>query len=193
MRADTERISEQAFEQRGSLSASDRNALALPAKRLAASLSRGGELAAHDRVLDISIALEILCGVGRGEIRFKLWSRAGWYLRSNARERVKIKKDLCDFFDLRSKIVHGRGSKASKPIGVRKDTVVGAFEIASETLLKHLERRTMPLDKGWRDITLGASRSLSHSKYARSDRDVAAGEDLQPPPSAALGEFREGV
>ena len=157
VRPGTKRASEQAFGQWASLSQPDREALALAVKRLAASLSRGGELAAHDRVLDISIALEILYRLDPGEIIFKLSLRAGWYLRSNVQERVKIKKELSSFYGLRSRIVHGRISKPSKPNRARQETVDRAFEIARETLLKHLERRAMPSDEGWRDIVLGAT------------------------------------
>ena len=157
VRPGTKRASEQAFGQWASLSQPDREALALAVKRLAASLSRGGELAAYDRVLDIAIALEILYRLDPGEIIFKLSLRAGWYLRSNVQERVKIKKELSSFYGLRSRIVHGRISKPSKPNRARQETVDRAFEIARETLLKHLERRAMPTDEGWRDIVLGAT------------------------------------
>ena len=155
--ADARRASEQAFGKWSSFSGSDRDALALAATRLSASLSRRGPLAAQDRVLDISIALEILYRLDPGEITFKLSSRAGWYLGSDTEERLRIRKVVRDFYDLRSAIAHGRVSRTTRRKLDPEETRDEAFKIARATLLKHLERQAMPSHKDWSDIIMGAS------------------------------------
>ena len=155
--ADARRASEQAFGKWSSFPDSDRNALALTAKRLSASLSRRGPLAAQDRVLDISIALEILYRAGPGEIMFKLSSSAGWYLGTDAQERLRIRKVVRDFYSLRSDIAHGRVSRRTRRRLDPEETRDEAFKIARATLLRHLERQAMPSHKDWSDIIMGSS------------------------------------
>ena len=74
------KITERAFRQWDLLPSADRAVLALAITRLSESLSRTGMLAEQDRVLDVSIALEILYRLDHLEITYKHSSRAGWYL-----------------------------------------------------------------------------------------------------------------
>ena len=68
-------ITERAFRQWDLLPNADRAVLALAITRLSESLSRTGMLAEQDRVLDVSIALEILYRLDHLEITYKLSSR----------------------------------------------------------------------------------------------------------------------
>ena len=74
---DTMEVTERAFRDWNSLSARDREDLGLAVSRLSASLSRTDMLAAQDRVLDVSIALEILYRLDHNAITYKLSTRAG--------------------------------------------------------------------------------------------------------------------
>ena len=148
--AQNQGVSTQALKDWDSFAAADRNSLFLAIRRLSASLSRSGSLAGQDRILDISIALEILYKLSGGEITYKLATRAGWYLGNEACERLRIKKTLSDFYGFRSAIVHGRRVKKSGD-EVRKQ----AFDIARKTLLRHLANGNMPDDQHWSGIVMG--------------------------------------
>lgn len=152
---ETVKITERAFRVWDTLSISDREVLALAISRLSESLSRTGMLTAQDRVLDVSIALEILYGLDHQEITYKLSTRAGWYLGSDFSDRVKTRKTISKFYGLRSGIIHGRKQKHSNPQGDHqiRDKV---FDIARRTLLQHLERGKVPKEQHWSEIVMGA-------------------------------------
>lgn len=142
------RVSEQALTDLDSLAAADRDRLVLALTRLSTSLSRSGTLAAQDRVLDISIALEVLYQI-QSELTYKLTTRAGWYLGSNTNERVQIGKTIRDFYGFRSDIVHGRKSDLAHGIHGQ------VFNIARDTLLKHLSSRRLPDKPYWDEVVMG--------------------------------------
>ena len=97
------------------------------------SMLRRGALADQDRVLDIAIALELLYALGNGEITYKLATRAGWYIGTNLKKRLEIRKDLTNFYASQSLVVHGSsGSRGQKITGANIDS---AFEIARQTPL----------------------------------------------------------
>ena len=154
-----ERFAEQVLKDWGTLADGGRETLALAITHLSTSLSRSGLLAQQDRVLDISIALEILYRLDRDEIVYKLSTRAGWYLGSDANERLRIKKTLSDFYDFRSDIVHGRHPNKS----ARDREIYGqAFDIARKTLLKHLAKGSVPSDQRWNEIVMGQVNANKH-------------------------------
>ena len=152
------KIATQTFEDWNALTDTDRNTLALATTRLSASLSRSGFLASQDKVLDISIALEILYGLDHHEITYKLSTRAGWYLGSCPKERLRVRKEISDLYENRSAIVHSgklKKSDQSKEHEIREK----ALDIARETLLKHLARGNVPGDSDWPKIVMGAEDS----------------------------------
>ena len=156
---ENERCAEQVLKDWETLADGDRDALALAITHLSTSLSRGGLLAQQDRVLDISIALEILYRLDRDEIAYKLSTRAGWYLGSDASERLRIRKTLSDFYGFRSAIVHGRHDNKS----ARNREIYGqAFDIARKTLLKHLAKGSVPSDQQWNETVMGQVNANKH-------------------------------
>ena len=154
--AEIRELAEQVFKDWDSLSNADRNTLALAITRLSTSLSRSGILAAQDRVLDISIALEILYRPDGGEITYKLSTRTGWYLGKDIDERLRIRKVISDFYSSRSAIVH-RGKATDH------HALVPALETARKTLLRHLERGGVPDDPDWPKIVMGMENSSADS------------------------------
>ena len=154
--AEIRQVAEQVFRDWGSLSSADRDTLALAITRLSTSLSRSGMLAAQDRVLDISIALEILYRLDHGEITYKLSTRAGWYLGNDIDERLRIRKAISDFYSSRSAIVHGGKATESGP---DRHAHVPALETARKTLLKHLARGSVPDEPDWPKIVMGIENS----------------------------------
>ena len=154
--AQNRRVSEQALTDLDSLATADRDRLVLALTRLSTSLSRSSTLAAQDRVLDISIALEVLYQI-QSELTYKLATRAGWYLGSNTNERVQIGKTIRDFYGFRSDIVHGRKSDLAHGIHGQ------AFNIARDTLLKHLSSRRLPDKSYWDEIVMGTKNQANIS------------------------------
>ena len=164
--ADPEAVetTERAFRQWNRLPSADRAVLALSITRLSQSLSRTGMLAEQDRVLDVSIALEILYRLDHQEITYKLSTRAGWYLGNELDDRAQIRKDIANFYGLRSQIIHGgnakRGRKRKRPSPKdQQHTRERAYQIARSTLLRHLERGRVPAERDWSNIVMGADAS----------------------------------
>ena len=151
-------MTKRAFEDLDCLPGSDRQTLSLAISRLSSSLSRSDLLAIQDRILDVSIALEILYQLDHHEITYKLSTRAGWYLERDVTRRIKTRTKVTKFYDLRSRIIHGGVPHRSN----HKDdnqTFQSAFEIARTTLLQHLKRRKLPTNKDWSEIVMGLEAS----------------------------------
>ena len=146
------KVAETALKHWDSFADANRNIMALAITRLSTSLSRTGTLAEQDRVLDISIALEILYQLRQSELTYKLSTRAGWYLGSETSERLQIRKTMSDLYSLRSAIVHGSQARTSD-----RDSAMykRALDIARKTLLKHLSRKSMPGDQHWNELVMG--------------------------------------
>ena len=145
---------ERAIRDWDSFAKAERDTLALAIARLSTSLSRRGSwaipnLAVDDRVLDISIALEILYSLDSFEITHKLSTRAGWYLGGTADDRLRIRKCATDFYGLRSGIIHGRksGKKDRKRASQdrQRELQNSTFDIARATVLEHLKRAACPM------------------------------------------------
>ena len=154
--AQDQKSCEQALKDWDSFADSDRDTLALAITRLSTSLSRSGTLAGQDRVLDISIALEILYKLDRSEITYKLSTRAGWYLGNHASERLRVRKIISDFYGFRSAIIHsGRTKKSDRNGEIHSQ----ALDIARKTLLKHLSTGSVPSDQHWNEIVMGQENS----------------------------------
>ena len=155
-------ITERALRQWDLLPGSDRAVLALAITRLSESLSRTGMLAEQDRVLDVSIALEILYRLDHQEITYKLSTRAGWYLGNDLDDRVETRKAITKFYGLRSQIIHGANAKRSrkqKRSSPKDEWQIReqAFHVAKATLLRYLERGSVPAEQDWSEIVMGAS------------------------------------
>jgi hypothetical protein len=67
-----------------------------------------------DQAIDSGICLEALLGdeQGQGEINYKLQLRAAILLGKTLSERLEIRESVRKLYSLRSKVVHGRKSKA---------------------------------------------------------------------------------
>ena len=157
--AQNQTVSDQALKDLDSFTnPADRRMIALAITRLSTSLSRSGSLATHDRVLDISIALEVLYQLDAPEITYKLSTRAGWYLGCNANERLQIGKTMRDLYGFRSDIAHGRGVKKSDLDRIHDQ----ALSITRDTLLKHLSRGRPPDKPYWDKIVMGHENPSKH-------------------------------
>ena len=153
-------VTNRAFRQWDLLPGSDREVLALAITRLSESLSRTGMLAEQDRVLDVSIALEILYRLDHHEITYKLSTRAGWYLGDDLGDRVGTRKAISKFYGLRSQIIHGANAKRGrkrKRSSPEDDRHIReqAFDAARATLLRHLESGRVPAEPDWSGIVMG--------------------------------------
>lgn len=104
--------------------------------RLAQALARDGRFAIHDKVLDVSIALEGMYNLPRRGVTNALEERVAGFLGIDAESRDRIGKNARDFYDTRSAIVHNRSGEAT-PFTNGAAFVTG-FELARRSLFKML-------------------------------------------------------
>ena len=104
--------------------------------RLAQALVRDGRFAIHDKVLDVSIALEGMYDLPRRGVTNALEERVAGFLGIDAESRDRIGKNARAFYDARSAIVHNRSAEAT-PFTNGAAFVTG-FELARRSLFKML-------------------------------------------------------
>ena len=86
-----------------------RDVIDLAIRRLAASFARvGGPFSAEDRILDVSIALEIMYGPIKQQLAQQLAARAERLLGQTPDKRDWISNTVKSFYGVRSAIVHGK-------------------------------------------------------------------------------------
>ena len=86
-----------------------RDVIDLAIRRLAASFARGGgPFSAEDRILDVSIALEIMYGPIKHKLTYQLATRAKRLLGQGTDQRGWISARVKSFYEVRSAIVHGQ-------------------------------------------------------------------------------------
>ncbi len=86
-----------------------RDVIDIAIRRLAASFARvGGPFSAEDRILDVSIALEIMYGPIKQNLAYQLASRAKRLLGPSTNKRGWISARVKSFYEVRSAIVHGK-------------------------------------------------------------------------------------
>ena len=102
--------------------------------RLSEALSRGGRFGVNDRIFDVAIALERMYQMDGSEIRYKLGTRAAFFLGRSPHERRQIFDDLRKFYSKRSTMIHGRGNDSDAQSNFGR-----GFHIARRTLEMLLE------------------------------------------------------
>lgn len=104
--------------------------------RLGQALARDGRFAIHDKVLDVSIALEGMYDLPRRGATNALEERVAGFLGIDAVSRDRIGKNARAFYNARSAIVHNRPAEAT-PFTNGAAFVTG-FELARRSLFKML-------------------------------------------------------
>lgn len=120
--------------------------------RLAEALARTGRFGTDDKILDVAIALERMYELGSGEIVFKLKTRAACYLESGSEGRLRTFRDVGEFYDARSSVVHEPGKKRKKID--KLDAFAKGFDVARRSLMKLL-RDGPPSD--WNELVISTS------------------------------------
>ena len=118
--------------------------------RLAEALARDGRFAAEDRILDVAIVLERMYELGGGEIFYKMYAWASWFLGRDAEDRVRVMESVKNFYSVRSAIVHNKGKRMASVERYREVFDTG-FDIAARTLFKLL--RDGPPGK-WEELVI---------------------------------------
>ena len=126
--------------------------------RLAEALARTGRFALEDKILDVAIALERMYELDKGEIEFKLKSRAACLLESDAKRRSMVFKEIGQFYEARSAIVHKPGRKRKKID--KADAFTKGYEAARRSLMRLLEHGP-PAD--WNQMVIGGDARNSKS------------------------------
>ena len=104
--------------------------------RLSEALSRNGRLALHDKIVDVSIALEGMYELPRWGVTSALEERVSGFLGTDDDSRAKLGKSAGAFYDARSAIVHSRSGEGS-PFTNGAAFVTG-FDLARQSLFKLL-------------------------------------------------------
>ena len=73
-----------------------------------------GRMDELDSLLDLVIALEALFAAGSQEIGYSLALRCSYFLEPDVEKRKDMFRRLCDIYNFRSSIVHGRPSPPKK-------------------------------------------------------------------------------
>ena len=118
--------------------------------RLAEALARDGQFASEDRILDVAISLERMYELDQGEVSFKLKTRAAYFLESDTEARLRVFKDVGEFYGARSKIVHNSRKKRGAAEG-RGAAFKKGFDVARRSVIKLL-RDGPPLD--WNEMVV---------------------------------------
>ena len=119
--------------------------------RLAGSLLRRGKLEAADKILDVAIALELMYELDSPELKYKLATRAAWFLEKNSPGRVETFNKVRKFYDTRSSVVHSHKKQANNYDQQLSEQFKQGFDLAHRTLFKLL-REGRPLD--WNEQVL---------------------------------------
>ena len=104
--------------------------------RLSQALGRDGRFAAHDKVVDVMIALEGMYELPKRSKSRKLQERASSYLGSDSEDQKRIKERIRTCYKARSVIVHG-GSGEASPF-TNGAAFVSGFNLARRSLFKLL-------------------------------------------------------
>ena len=104
--------------------------------RLAEALARNGRFAIHDKVVDVSIALEGMYDLPRWGVTSALEKRVSGFLGTDADSRDRIGKSARAFYDARSAIVHSKSANVT-PFTNGAAFVTG-FDLARRSLFKLL-------------------------------------------------------
>ena len=110
--------------------------------RLAEALARSGRFEADDKILDVAIALERMYELDRGEISFKLKTRAACFLEAGTEGRLRVFRDVGDFYEARSSIVHRRRKDVSTE--AKLAAFQKGFEVARRSVVKLVEHGPPP-------------------------------------------------
>ena len=122
-----------------------RSAVNVAIRRLAGSFSRpGGRFGVEDRIIDVAIALEALCGAGKSH---KVAQRAASLLGRDDAERLSIYDAVKAFHKTRSRIVHVDDAVAS--IEQLQTVLCTGQRLACDTL-KSMFARPEPIR--WADV-----------------------------------------
>lgn len=138
---------EEIFFQSEKLKEKERRSLEIAAKRFNYALRRTNY---EDRVIDLAIALEaILLSKDSGEIKYRLATRASWFLGKKIAAREEIFQTLSQFYRFRSKIIHGEKV-------IKSNLFINTFSLTKQFCAEIIKR--ILRDEGfpdWDRIVLG--------------------------------------
>jgi hypothetical protein len=124
-----------------------REHLSGPLRRMNSGMSKRAHT---DQALDCGIALEMLLGDDvTTEIQYRLALRAALLLGETMSERQIIRKEVKQFYELRSKIAHG----SRKPIKDGQQMIHKGFSTCARIVREILKRGSYPV---WSDVELGS-------------------------------------
>ena len=143
-----------------------RDVIDLAIRRLAASFARvGGPFSAEDRILDVSIALEIMYGPIKHKLTHQLATRAKRLLGQGTDQRGWISDRVKSFYGVRSAIVHGQKKIKGGQRAIDKALEDGR-DLACLTLAELLSRGPV---RDWDKLASAAGSLLPNSSSSKSN------------------------
>lgn len=107
--------------------------------RLAEALRRSGQYAAGDKVLDVATALERMFKPGDRKISAQLQESIADFLGGDDEAQSQMKKDVKDFYDVRSAVIHGpKDEKKRRLLEETQKAFDAGFDLARQSLFKML-------------------------------------------------------
>ena len=131
------------------INASSNLKIDLAVRRLASSVSRKGRFRLQDSILDVSIALEIMYELDDPGLTYKLSTRAGYFLGTDAERRIEIYDKVSKFYNARSYIVHGERKRKRPDL---EQAFVDGYDLARSTLSELLCQKNKP---EWKELVMG--------------------------------------
>jgi len=146
--------------------------------RLSESLARNGRFALHDRIVDVSIALEGMYDLPKWGVTRALEERVSGFLASESESRERIGESARAFYEARSAIVHNRSARGT-PF-TNGAAFVSGFDLARRSLFKLL-REGPPAD--WSGVG-GDRRQSGRPHHGRIVSGLESGERPDAAPDA---------
>ena len=150
----------------------ERNKVALALRRLRDSRERDDGDGMGDRAIDLAIALEAMfMEPGERHDHTKIVSRrASWHYADSMPERIAVRKQLQDFYDLRNEVVHGNsvleGNEASRDMLERIDNIARA---CLKTLITKGRPGDWEASKDFKDVRQNPPRKDTEIPSTKSD------------------------
>ena len=124
--------------------------------RLVSAVRRGRDrFWLEDRIFDVAVSLEVMFGLGGGELTYKLATRCAWLLGKDDAGRAETFDAVSGFYKTRSRIIHGSGSSKMQSREHQHEVKRAArqgFEIAQKVFIALLNRGIFP---DWKKLSLG--------------------------------------
>ena len=120
--------------------------------RLVEALGRQGRFATDDGILDVAVSLERMYKPKDRRISKQLQNGVAKILGGGEEERSQMRREIKQFYDVRSAIIHGPKNEQKKQmLTKRQEAFCNGFDLARRSVIKILKEGT---PSGVNDVNL---------------------------------------